>query len=249
MVGTGTIINVLTIVIGAGLGVLLGSRFPEKTNRTVTDALGLITLVIGGLNLMSLNDKAFQQAVTPAGTLLVVIFAILFGGVAGSLLKIESRLETFGGWLQAKLSRKTNSSESRQRFINGFVDASLLFAIGPMAILGAMSDGMGQGANTLIVKAILDGFAAIAFASTLGWGVAFSAITVAIWEGGLTALAFFAKTGVPEALVSSITATGGILMLGIGLRLLKIRQVSVADLLPALIFAPVLTWLVGSFIL
>lgn len=249
MIGLGTTVNVLTIVIGAGLGVLLGSRFPEKTNRTVTDALGLITLVIGGLNLMSLNDSAFQKAVTPAGTLLVVIFAILFGGVTGSLLKVESRLESFGGWLQSKLSRKNNSNEARQRFINGFVDASLLFAIGPMAILGAMSDGMGLGANTLIVKAILDGFAAIAFASTLGWGVAFSAITVAIWEGGLTALAFFAKTGVPEALVSSITATGGILMLGIGLRLLKIRQVSVADLLPALLFAPLLTWLVSAFIL
>jgi uncharacterized membrane protein YqgA involved in biofilm formation len=117
-----------------------------------------------------------------------------------------------------------------------------------MAILGSMSDGLGQGANTLVVKSILDGFASIAFAASLGWGVAASAITVGIWQGLLTGVAYFAGAGIPAAMVSAITATGGILMLGIGLRLLKLRSVAVADMLPALVLAPLFTWLVASIL-
>jgi uncharacterized membrane protein YqgA involved in biofilm formation len=109
-----------------------------------------------------------------------------------------------------------------------------------------MSDGLGQGSNTLVVKSILDGFASIAFAASLGWGVAASAITVGLWQGLLTAIAYFGGAGIPPAMVSSITATGGILMLGIGLRLLNLRKVAVADMLPALILAPLFTWLVSS---
>ena len=248
MIGFGTIFNIATIVIGTLLGVLLGSKLSEKTNRTVTDSLGLITIVLGGLNLMSLSDGDYVKAVTGPGTFFIVIFAILFGGIAGSLLKIEDRLEKFGGWLQKRFSKKSQGSESRQKFITGFVDASLIFAIGPMAILGSMSDGLGQGSNTLVVKSILDGFASIAFAASLGWGVAASAITVGLWQGLLTAVAYFGGAGIPGAMIASITATGGILMLGIGLRLLNLRKVAVADMLPALVLAPLFTWLVSSLL-
>jgi len=248
MIGFGTIFNIVTIVVGTLLGTLLGSKLSEKTSRTVTDSLGLITIVLGGLNLLSLMDAEYAAAVTGPGTFFVVIFAILFGGIIGSYLKIEERLEGFGGWLQQKFAKKSTGSESRQRFITGFVDASLIFAIGPMAILGSMSDGLGQGANTLVVKSILDGFASIAFAASLGWGVAGSAITVGIWQGLLTGVAYFAGAGIPAAMVSAITATGGILMLGIGLRLLKLRSVAVADMLPALVLAPLFTWLVASIL-
>jgi uncharacterized membrane protein YqgA involved in biofilm formation len=248
MIGFGTFFNIATILVGTLLGTLLGSKLSEKTSRTVTDSLGLITIVLGGLNLMSLMDKEYAAAVTGPGTFFVVIFAILFGGIIGSFLKIEERLEGFGGWLQKTFSKKAQGSESRQRFITGFVDASLIFAIGPMAILGSMSDGLGQGSNTLVVKSILDGFASIAFAASLGWGVAASAITVGIWQGLLTGVAYFAGAGIPVAMVSAITATGGILMLGIGLRLLKLRSVAVADMLPALVLAPLFTWLVASIL-
>jgi hypothetical protein len=248
MVGFGTIFNIATILVGTLLGTLLGSKLSEKTSRTVTDSLGLITIVLGGLNLMSLSDKEYVAAVTGPGTFFIVIFAILFGGIAGSLFKIEERLEGFGGWLQKRFTKKAQGSESRQRFITGYVDASLIFAIGPMAILGSMSDGLGAGADTLVVKSILDGFAAIAFAASLGWGVGASAITVGLWQGLLTAIAYFGGAGIPVAMVSSITATGGILMLGIGLRLLNLRKVAVADMLPALVLAPLFTWLVASVI-
>ncbi|MEY4961459.1 MAG: hypothetical protein RLZZ249_156 [Actinomycetota bacterium] len=240
----GTLINIVAILAGATIGVLLGNRLPERLSRTLTDAMGLVVLVIGALNLAALQDKDFVAAVTSAGTLLIVLGALLLGGITGSILQIESRLEQFGGWLQ----RKTSGSGDRQKFIEGFVNSSLLFTIGPMAVLGALQDGLGNGFDILALKSTLDGFTAIAFAAALGWGVAFSAIPVGVWQGILTLVAIGAGALMPASVVASITATGGILLLGTGLRLLQLRMVSVADLLPALVFAPVLTLLVDAFI-
>ena len=248
MIGLGTLVNVATIVGGSAIGVLLGSRLPEKTKRTVTEALGLLTLVLAGLNLMSLNDQGFVTAAGQVGTFMIVIFAMLFGTITGSLLGIERRLESFGGWLQQRLSRGTSqSNEARERFITGYVDASLIFAIGPMAILGSIADGTDHDPNTLIIKAILDGFACIAFAASLGWGVAASSITVGLWQGLVTLVAAFAGAFIPGAMIAAITATGGVLMLAISLRLLNLKPIAVADMLPALAFAPLLTWGVSAF--
>ena len=247
MIGLGTIINVASIIAGSAVGVLLGSRLPERTNRTVTEALGLLTLVLAGLNLTSLTDKSFVAASGQVGTFMIVIFAMLFGTITGSLLGIERRLESFGGWLQQRLSRgREQSSEARERFITGYVDASLIFAIGPMAILGSIADGTDHDPNTLIIKAILDGFACIAFAASLGWGVAASSLTVGIWQGLITLVAAVAGAFIPGAMIAAITATGGVLMLAISIRLLGLKPIAVADMLPALAFAPLLTWLVGA---
>jgi hypothetical protein len=240
----GTIINVFSILIGAGIGVALGHRLPENISRTLTDALGLVVLVIGGLNLIALTDSSFVAAVGSAGTLLVVLASLVVGSVLGSMLKIEQRLSRFGTWLQLKASR----GGDKEKFIEGFVNASLLFTIGPMAVLGALQDGLGQGFDVLALKSTLDGLTSVAFAAALGWGVAFAAIPVGIWQGLLTLLAASAGTLMSDALVASITATGGVLLLGTGLRVLQIRMVSVADMLPALILAPLITWGVASFI-
>jgi uncharacterized membrane protein YqgA involved in biofilm formation len=243
-VSLGTIINVFSILIGAGIGVALGHRLPENISRTLTDALGLVVLVIGGLNLIALTDSSFVAAVGSAGTLLVVLASLVVGSVLGSMLKIEQRLSHFGTWLQLKASR----GGDKEKFIEGFVNASLLFTIGPMAVLGALQDGLGQGFDVLALKSSLDGLTSVAFAAALGWGVAFSANTVGIWQGLLTLLAASAGTLMSDALVASITATGGVLLLGTGLRVLQIRMVSVADMLPALVLAPLITWGVASFI-
>ena len=240
----GTIINVFSILIGAGIGVALGHRLPENISRTLTDALGLVVLVIGGLNLIALTDSSFVAAVGSAGTLLVVLASLVVGSVLGSMLKIEQRLAHFGTWLQLKASR----GGDKEKFIEGFVNASLLFTIGPMAVLGALQDGLGQGFDVLALKSTLDGLTSVAFAAALGWGVAFAAIPVGIWQGLLTLLAASAGTLMSDALVASITATGGVLLLGTGLRVLQIRMVSVADMLPALVLAPLITWGVASFI-
>ena len=240
----GTIINVFAILFGAGLGVALGHRLPEKISRTLTDALGLVVLVIGGLNLVALSASSFVAAVTSAGTLLVVLASLVIGSVIGSILGIERRLSHFGTWLQLRVSR----SGDKEKFIEGFVNASLLFTIGPMAVLGALQDGLGQDFDVLALKSTLDGLTSVAFAAALGWGVAFAAIPVGLWQGLLTILAASAGTLMSDALVASITATGGVLLLGTGLRVLQIRMVSVADMLPALVLAPLITWGVASFI-
>lgn len=158
MRGAGTLLNMVTIVLGAGLGVLIGNRLPDRTRATVMDALGLMTLIIGALNIVALTNTSFVEAVGSAGPIMIVLGALLIGGIAGSLVRVEDRLESFGGFLQNKLARKGDSST----FIEGFVDASLLFCIGPLAILGALSDGLGNGIEQLALKATLDGFAALA---------------------------------------------------------------------------------------
>lgn len=238
----GTLINVLAIVLGSAIGVLLGNRLPEKMSRTLTDAMGLIVLVIGAMNLAELNDEAFASATGIFPTILVVLAALILGGVTGSLLKIEEKLEQFGVWLQAK----TKGKGDKDLFIQGFVNAALLFTIGPMAILGALQDGLGQGFDILALKSTLDGFTSVAFSATMGWGVAFSAIPVGLWQGVLTILSASVGDVLSQAAVASITATGGILLLGTGLRVTQIRMVSVADLLPALVFAPVLTLVLAT---
>lgn len=240
IIGLGTLVNVVAIVLGTVIGVLIGNRLSEKTSRVVTDGLGLVVLVLGGLNVISLLDAEFVAAVGPGMPLLIVIGAILIGGIIGSALKIEQRLEQFGSVLQKRFAAK-GSKDSKEKFITGFVNASLVFTIGPLAILGALSDGLGQGIEQLATKSILDGFASLAFAASLGWGVALSAIPVGLWQGLLTALAFAVGSVVSAPVIAALTATGGVLLLGVGLRLLQLRQVAVGNMLPALIVAPVLT--------
>lgn len=239
MPGLGTLVNVLAIVVGAAVGVAVGHRLPERTRDTVTDALGLLTLVIGALNIVAIRDDAFVALVGGSWTMFIVLGGVVIGGVIGSLLHIEGRLEQFAGWLQRVLS-KNSSSQDRERFIEGFVTSSLLFCIGPLAILGALNDGLGNGIEQLTLKSALDMFAALAFAATLGWGVALSAVPVGIWQGFLTLMGVVAGSFLPDALIAAITATGGVLLLGIGLRLLHIRTIAVGDLLPALVVAPLL---------
>lgn len=243
--GTGTLLNMAAILIGSGLGVALRGRLPERTRITVTDALGLVTLVIGGLNLAALQDEAFRAAVGGSAALLVVLGALLVGGIVGSLLRLEARMEGIGAWLQRRLTSE-GSSESRERFVEGYVSASLVFVVGPLAVLGALSDGLGRGIDQLALKSTLDGFAALAFASSLGWGVAASALSVGVVQGSLTLLGALLGGLLPAALVAAITATGGVLLLGVALRLLDVKQVAVGDLLPALVAAPVLTLLVEA---
>jgi uncharacterized membrane protein YqgA involved in biofilm formation len=243
IIGLGTLVNVVAIVVGASAGVLLGNRLSEKTSRVVTDGLGLVVLVLGGLNVISLLDDELVSAVGPGIPLLIVIGAILIGGIIGSALKIEQRLEQLGTSLQRRFAGK-GSKDSKEKFITGFVNASLVFTIGPLAILGALSDGLGQGIEQLATKSILDGFASLAFAASLGWGVALSAIPVGLWQGLITVLAFSIGAVVSAPLISALTATGGVLLLGVGLRLLQIRPVAVGNMLPALIVAPVITLIV-----
>ena len=237
--GIGTAVNVATVLVGATVGVVLGNRLPVRTRDVVTDSLGLVTLLIAGTSAVAVLDSDLSDAVGSSAPMLVVLGSLLLGGILGSLLRLEQRVEWFGGWLQTRLAGTAGAVE-RHRFIEGFVTASLLFCTGPLTILGSLNDGLGNGADQLFLKAVLAGFAAIAFAASFGWGVAASALTIIAVQGSLTVVGFLLGDVLPAAHLAALTATGGLLLVGVALRLLRVREIPVADLLPALAFAPLL---------
>ncbi len=262
--GVGTVINAVAVVGGACLGMLIGHRLPHRTRDVVTDCLGLVTLLMAALSAMAVTDAEFSAAVGSSAPVLIVLGSLLIGGIVGSMLRIEERLESLAGDLQAWLARRLGSAadpvaerpesptdgppqiSARERFIEGWLTATLLFCVGPLTILGSLNDGLGRGIDQLAVKSALDFFAAIAFASTFGVGVLFSAVSVLVIQGGLTLTGFFLGAVMPAAQISALTATGGLLLVGIALRLLRIRDVPVGDLLPALVVAPLLTALLTA---
>jgi uncharacterized membrane protein YqgA involved in biofilm formation len=180
--------------------------------------------------------------------MLIVLASLLLGGITGSLLRIEDRLEGFAAVLQRFAARRLGEGEgheARERFIQGFVTSSLIFCVGPLTILGSISEGIGDGPQQLLLKSALDGFASIAFAASFGWGVGASVISILVVQGGLTALGAFLGSFLPDAHLAALTATGGLILVGVALRLLDLRQLKVGDLLPALVAAPLVTQLVA----
>jgi uncharacterized protein len=232
---TGTLVNAGTVLVGTALGTLLGERLPGRIRETVMFALGLVTLVVG-------MDEALKMFRPPLSTLtrgsvLIVMGSVLVGGVVGELLRIDDGLERAGDALKRRFGR------GQARFTEGFVVASLVFCVGPLTILGSIQDGLRGDYSLLAVKSLLDGFAALAFASALGWGVGFSIVTILVYQGGLSLAASGVRHAINAQEIAAITAAGGVLIMGIGLRLLDLREIRVANLLPALVLAPLAVWL------
>lgn len=259
--GVGTVVNMTTVLLGTAVGVAVGHRFGERTRDVVTDALGLVTLLIAGTAAASISDAAWSRSVGASAPMLIVLSSLVVGGIAGSVLGIEQRLEGFGGWLQERLQGRSDTAVAgiaaagipgpgpgaqRRRFIEGFVTASLVFCVGPLTILGSISDGLGRGADQLFLKSALDGFAAIAFAASFGWGVAASVVALLVVQGSLTVLGAVLGDILPPAEIAALTATGGLMLVGVALRLLRIKPLPVGDLLPGLVVAPALTALIAT---
>jgi uncharacterized protein len=230
----GTLINVVAVVIGGSLGTLLGDRLDPRLRSTAMDGLGLVVIVIG------------LQSALGTQNVLIVLASVVLGGAIGAYLRIEDGLEALGRRLEARFATQTDRSSSR--FSRGFLTASLVFCVGPMTILGSIQDGLAGDFRTLAVKSLLDFFAGIAFASTLGIGVVFSAITVLLYQGGLTLLAAGAREWLSEPMIREMSAAGGVLIMGIGLRLLELKPVAVGNLLPAIVLAPLLQLLAGDWL-
>ena len=241
--GIGSLINVVTIIGGASIGVLLGSKVTEKLRNLTTDILGLVTLLAAASALTPLWSAEYVDALPKGWALLVILGSLLIGALIGSALHLEEKLEVLGEDL-----RKRFRASKESPFIEGFVSSSLLFAIGPLAILGSISDGMGTGIDQLVLKSILDFFAAMAFATSLGWGVAASAIPVGIYQGSWTLVGVGLGSILSGYQIAAMTVCGGLMLLCIALRLLKIKEVAVANLLPALAIAPLFALLVHQFI-
>jgi uncharacterized membrane protein YqgA involved in biofilm formation len=237
---TGTLVNVAAVVAGGVVGALLGGRVPDRVRTTLTDVLGMFVVVLGVGDALTAFGDELANALGRAAVL-VVLGSLLLGGVLGELLAIEDRLERLGAWLRERTTRSggaADESGARARFIEGFVVTSLVITVGPLAVLGALQDGLTGDWTLLAVKSLLDGPVALAFASVFGVGVAFAALPMLAWQGGLTLLSAAAGAAVTDAMVAALTAVGGVLVVGIGLRLLELRAVRVANLLPALIIAP-----------
>lgn len=254
--GIGTLVNVILVLVGALAGMTFGHRLPERVRSVVTDCLGLVTLLIAALSALAVTEPALEAEVGAGVPVLIVLGSLLIGGIIGSLLQIEARLEGLAGVIQGYVARRaprTAEAERgagdltpRERFIEGWLTTSLLFCVGPLTILGSLNDGLGRGVDQLVLKSVLDGFAAMAFASTFGIGVLFSAVSVAVVQGSLTVVGVLLGSVFPDAHIHALTAVGGLLLVGVGLRLLRMKDIPVGDLLPALAVAPVLVWLVGS---
>jgi uncharacterized membrane protein YqgA involved in biofilm formation len=238
----GTLINVVAILIGGVIGILFGSRLPDRIKSTITAGLGLFTAMIGIKMFLKTNQE------------LVVLASLLLGGLLGEWWRIEDRLRSLGAWLERRfLNKKADSPiipegdsqnilmDRSNRFIRGFMTASLVFAIGPIAILGSIQDGLTGNYNLLAIKSMLDLFASIAFAASLGVGVLFSSIIILVYQGSITLLAAQVQAIVSEPMMNEMTAVGGVLLLGIAISsLLEIKPIRVGNFLPALFIAPII---------
>lgn len=230
---TGTILNVFTILVGGGLGVFIGARLAPRLRETVLYGIGLFTLAFG--------TKLFLETQQP----LVVIGSLLVGGLLGEWWRLETRLEGLGARLERAFAGGPGDGGG-SRFVRGFLTASLLFCVGPMTILGSIQDGLTGDYALLAVKSVLDGFAALALASTLGVGVLFSVLVVLSYQGGLSLLAAQAQALLSPAMVQEMTAVGGVIILGLGVSsLLEIKRIRTGNLLPALFLAPAIVALLA----
>jgi hypothetical protein len=230
---SGTLLNVLTVLVGGTLGLLLGGRLPERFQGIIFNGLGLATLLIG-----------MQNALT-TGNILVLLGGILIGGLIGEWLRLDYHLDNLGDYLQKRLAGNSDRKGSAT-FSEAFVTSSLIFCVGPLTILGSIQNGISGDITFLAIKSMLDGFAAFAFAASLGWGVLVSSVTVLVYQGALSLIAWLAMSGVPSRdnpYIIEMTAAGGLIILGVGLRLLNIKELKLANYLPALAVAPAIVWL------
>ena len=226
---TGTYINIAAILIGSALGILFGTRLSDHLKNTVIAGMGLFTSAVG--------MQMFLKTENP----LIVLGALIFGAILGEWWGVEEGLQKLGTWLETRVSGTSDGSSSK--FVRGFLTASVLYCTGPMAVLGAISDGLKGDYLTLSIKSVLDGFISIAFASTLGIGVAFAALPVLVYQGAISLLASQLNAIVNTSMMNEMTATGGVLLIGIGISsLLEIKKIRVGNFLPALVIAPVLVY-------
>ena len=225
MTGLGTAINVGTVVGGTTVGLVAGGRLPERVRSTMLHAVGLAVIAFGVADAIDTHNVVFP------------LVAVVLGALIGELARIEDGLERVGDAIRRRVEKA--SSTTGNRFVEGFVDASLLYCVGPLAILGSIADGLHGDIKLLVLKAALDGIVSIVFAASLGWGVGFSAIPVLLYQGTLTLLASQADSVLTDRMVVEMTATGGLMVIAIGLRLLDLTPIRVGSLLPALVIAPV----------
>ncbi len=220
----GTLVNVFAIILGGILGILIKSRFPKRINKIIFQVIGLFTITLGITMAIKTNN------------ILIVAFSLLIGSIIGEIIDLEKYLERLSEKLKSKIK---NSSD---KFSEGFITATLIYCIGPMAILGSIEEGLGGFPNLLFAKSVLDGVASIALASALGIGVIFSTIPLLIYQGGITLFANYVSNYLSDALIVELSAVGGVLLLGLGMNIAEIKKFKVINMLPSLFVVVVLSY-------
>lgn len=229
MKGLGTILNVIAIVVGGGLGLIFKNGLKQHYQDTMMQALGLSTIFVGLMGAIQGMLVYENGSFGSQGTLLMVL-SLAIGAIIGEFLNIERKLEQFGEWLKKKAHAENNA-----KFVEAFVTTSLVVCVGAMAIVGALEDGLTGNYSTLLIKSVLDFAIVIVFASTLGIGSLFSAVPIALWEGGITIMAVFVAPFMSEILIRDLSMVGSVLICGVGINLLFNRGIKVANMLPALL--------------
>ncbi len=238
MRGLGTLINTGLVIAGSGLGVLIGDRIPERMRTTLLQVIGLVTIALGVSDAIDTRNMVFP------------LVGMAVGALIGELLRLEDRLEGIGARLQRRFDRGGDASapteptaatgQSQRSFVKGFVTASALYCVGPLTVLGAIQDASGDTPQLYIIKGLLDGFVSIMFAATYGIGVAFSALSVFVVQGGLTLGGTGLDSLLDDRMRTELFAAGGLAVIGIGLNLLQVTKIRLANLLPGLVLTPVL---------
>lgn len=233
---TGTFINIGTVLLGGTLGLIFGARVPERLKATVVAGMGLFTAAIGIQMFLKTENS------------LIVLGALLIGALLGEWWRIEDGLNALGKILEKRFSKSESQEGGSSRFVRGFLTASLLFCVGPITILGSIQDGLRGDYSLLAVKSVLDGFGSLAFASTLGVGVLFSALIILVYQGGISLLAAQLSAVVTQSMMNEMTAAGGLILVGLAISsLLEIKKIRAGNYLPALIIAPLIVWILSRF--
>lgn len=224
----GTIVNVATVIAGTAFGLVAGRRVPERMRETVIAGIGLMTIGVGVASFLETRNAVFP------------VVSIVLGGIIGESLRIDDRLERAGERLKLFAERRL-SSVGETRFVEGFVTATLTFCVGALTIVGSLQDGISGDSQLLIVKAALDGVVAVVYTAVFGIGVGFSAISILVLQGLVTLLGVIVGDNLlDDRMVAEMEATGGPMIVGIGLLLLDVKRIRLASLLPGLAIAPIL---------
>lgn len=218
----GTIVNIITVIVGGGIGLFIGNKLPERLKKIAMEGVGLSSLALGFMLALKTDN------------IIIMVFSVILGGIFGEILRIENFLEGIGERIKKKLKNEGS-------FTEGFITASLIFCVGSMTVVGAINEGLTGDATLLYTKSILDGITSIALSSTLGVGVLFSSLFILFYQGGLTMGASLVKNLLTPHTVNMITGVGGVLIIGIGLNILGLKKLKLSNFLPALLFAFILS--------
>lgn len=247
----GTIVNAITVSLGSLAGISIGAKLPDRYQQIVLSGLGLITICLG----MDAGVLRFADTVSQFGPLvedgktygarlaMVMIGSLLLGAIIGTALRIHERIEGAGAWIHRRFGGQAREGRF---FAEGFLTASVIFCVGPLTLLGCLENGAHANPSFLYIKALLDGFCSLALASSLGWGVFASVVTVLGFQGGLSLLAFWLADPLDEVSLALMTVVGGVVLLATALMILEIKKIPVANLLPGIFLPPLIVWGVES---